>query len=489
MSEDSVKRPSIVMALIPIVLTVAIFIAGIGVMEYPAELMLLFAGVVFAIFAMLNGNRWDSIIELMGEKIKKALPAILILFSIGLLIGTWFIAGTIPFFIYYGLEMINPNYLYVLAFLVTAIVSTCVGTSWGSAGTIGVALMSIAQTMDISLAVTAGAVVSGAYFGDKLSPLSDTTNMSSLAAGANIYEHIKHMLYTAIPSSILAVIVFFFVGLNIETDTSQLSSIRTMIDSIDQLFQLHIVLLIPAVIVIAGSIMKKSPLIVLFASSLSAMILALILQNVSFGNVFASAVSGFSIDMIADSISGLGDGVVTEDIQSLLSGGGLYSMYNATFFVFVAFFFASALEKSQALNVILERVIVYLKTIGSLTFASLLTGFAVINGTSNALVTYFLIQDIYGKAYQEKNMHPANLSRNMEDSVTITEVLMPWTVSGVFMATTLGVGNFEFLPWAIFNLGGFVFSALYGFLAPYTNGFGIRKLEENHKDHSESKIS
>ncbi|WP_211233908.1 Na+/H+ antiporter NhaC family protein [Salibacterium aidingense] len=359
MNEDNVKRPSIGMALLPIITAIAIFVVGIGILEYPAELMLLFAGVVFAIFAMVNGNSWDSIILLMGDKIKRALPAILILFSIGLLIGTWFIAGTIPFFIYYGLEIINPNYLYVLAFLVTAIVSTCVGTSWGSAGTIGVALMSIAQTMDISMAVTAGAVVSGAYFGDKLSPLSDTTNMSSLAAGANIYEHIKHMLYTAVPSSIVAIIVFFFVGLNIETNTTQLESIQIMIQSIDELFELNILLLIPAVIVIAGSIMKKSPLIVLFASSLTAMILALLIQNVSFGNVFASAVSGFNMDMIAETLPNLNEGVITEEIESLISGGGLYSMYNATFFVFVAFFFASALEKSQTLNVILERVIVF----------------------------------------------------------------------------------------------------------------------------------
>src|SRR5699024_9181497 len=149
-------------------------------------------------------------------------------------------------------------------------------------------------------------------------------------------------------------------------------------------------------------------------------------------------------------------------------------MYNATFFVFVAFFFASALEVSQALNIILERIIVHLKTVGSITFSALVTGFAVINFTSNALVSFFLIQDIYGKVYKKNNLHPVNLSRNMEDSVTITEVLMPWTVSGVFMATTLGVSNFEFLPWAIFNLGGFIFSALYGFLAPFTGGFGIR---------------
>ncbi|WP_066190165.1 MULTISPECIES: Na+/H+ antiporter NhaC [Gracilibacillus] len=472
MSEKNVRRPSFVMSLIPIALALIVFIGGIGILQYPAELMLLFAGVIFAIFAVLYGNKWDTIIETMGSKIKKALPAILILFCIGLLIGTWMISGTIPLFVYYGLELINPNYLYVLAFLVTAIISTCVGTSWGAAGTIGVAIMSIAQTMDLSLAITAGAVVSGAYFGDKLSPLSDTTNMSAIAAGSNLYDHIKHMLYTAVPSSILAIIVFYFAGTGTETDEARLSSIQEMVTGLDELFHLNLLLLIPALIVITGSLMKKPPIIVLFSSSVIAMILALFFQGASFANIFSSAVSGFNADMLEAGAAG-----ISEDLQELLNRGGLYSMYNATFFIFVAFFFASALEVSQALNTILEGIIKHLRTIGSLTFSALVTGFAVINCTSNALVSYFLIQDIYGKAYREKNMHPVNLSRNMEDSITITEVLMPWTVSGVFMATTLGVDNFEFLPWAIFNLGGFVFSALYGFLAPITGGFGIRKLD------------
>ena len=471
MSEATMKRPSLGMALLPIIISLVIFIGGIGILKYPAELMLLFAGVVFTIFAVLNGHKGDTIISVMGEKIKKALPAILILFSIGLLIGTWMLSGTIPLFVYYGLAIIDPNYLYLLAFLVTAIVSTCVGTSWGSAGTIGVAIMSIAQTMDLSLAITAGAVVSGAYFGDKLSPLSDTTNMSSLAAGSNLYEHIKHMLYTTIPSSLIAIIVFTIVGFGIEQDSTQLASIQEMMNGLDQLFNLNIFLLIPAIVVIAGSLMKKPPLIVLFTSAITALVLAWVTQGASVSNLFSSAVSGFHVDM-------LGENTISEEIQSLLNRGGLYSMYNATFFVFVAFFFASALEVSQALNIILERIIVHLKTIGSITFSALVTGFAVINCTSNALVSFFLVQDIYGKVFKEKKLHPVNLSRNMEDSITITEVLMPWTVSGVFMATTLGVGNFEFLPWAIFNLGGFIFSALYGFLAPYTKGFGIRKLEE-----------
>lgn len=441
-------------------------------MQYPAELMLIFAGVVFTVFAGFYRVSWERILEEMGEKIKRALPAILILFSIGIIIGSWMIAGTIPLMVYYGLNIIDPAYLFLLAFLVTAIVSTFTGTSWGSAGTIGVALISIAQTMDVSLAITAGAVVSGAYFGDKLSPLSDTTNMSAIAAGANLYEHIQHMLYTAVPSSILAVIVFWIAGTSIDTSSEQLGAVTEMTAALESLFSLNIILLLPALIVLIGSIRKKPPLIVLFASSITALLLALIFQGAAVADIFAAVVSGFTVDMLPQNIE------VTEDIESLLTRGGLYSMYNATFFVFCAFFFASAMEASQVLHVLLEGIISRLKSTGSLIFTTLLSGFVIINGTSNALVTYFLIKDIYGDSFKKHKLHPVNLSRSMEDSVTITEALLPWTVSGVFIATTLGVGNFEFLPWAVFNWGGIVFSALLAFLAPYTNYFGIRKLED-----------
>ncbi|GAA4917062.1 Na+/H+ antiporter NhaC [Streptomonospora salina] len=464
-------QPGVALALVPVAITVAIFVGGIGVMQYPAELMLIFAGVVFAVFAVWHGRSTAQILTDMGEKIKRALPAILILLSIGMLIGTWMIAGTIPLMVSYGLELIDPSYLYALAFVVTAIVATFTGTSWGAAGTIGVALIGVAATMDVSLAITAGAVVSGAYFGDKLSPLSDTTNMSSLAAGADIYEHIRHMLYTAVPSSLLAIAVFWFAGSSIDAGSVDLDVVDSTLAELDGLFELNPLLLLPPAVVLIGSIMRKPPLVVLFVSSMSALVLAALVQGFSVADLFAAAVSGFTADMLPAA-----DGV-SDTLGELLERGGLYSMYSSAFFVFCAFFFAAALENSNVLRVLLSRMIEKLRSTGGLVSATLLSGFAIINGTSNALVTFFLVNDLYGEAYKKRGLHPVNLSRSMEDSVTITEVLMPWTVSGVFFATTLGVGNFEFLPWAVFNWGGFVFSALLAFLAPLTGSFGVRRRE------------
>ncbi|MFC4867698.1 Na+/H+ antiporter NhaC [Streptomonospora arabica] len=475
--------PGVAMALVPVAATVAILVGGIGVLKYPAELMLIFAGVVLSLFAAWYGTSLAQILTDMGEKIKRALPAILILLSIGMLIGTWMISGTIPLMVYYGLELIDPAYLYVLAFIVTGIVATFTGTSWGAGGTIGVALIGVAQTMDVSVAITAGAVVSGAYFGDKLSPLSDTTNMSSLAAGADLYEHIRHMLYTALPSSLLAIAVFLVAGNSIGASSVDLGEVEGTLTELEGLFTLNPLLLVPPALVLIGSIMKKPPLVVLFVSSMSALVLAVLVQGFSVADLFAATVSGFTTDMLPDG------GAVSDTLTELLQRGGLYSMYQSAFFVFCAFFFAAALENSNVLRVLLRRMIEGLRSTGGLVSTTLLSGFAIINGTSNALVTFFLVNDLYGEAYKKRNLHPVNLSRSMEDSVTITEVLMPWTVSGVFFATTLGVANFEFLPWAVFNWSGFAFSVLLAVLAPLTGGFGIRRRQPEPEPEPEPEVA
>lgn len=203
------KQPSFLAAILLLAVIMFIMVYGIMIAGFKTEFVLISAGTIVTLFAILHGERWENIMEIMSQKIKTAVLAILILYSIGLIIGTWMISGTIPYFIYFGLEIINPQYLYILAFLATAVVSTCTGTSFGSAGTIGVAIMGIAGAMDVNLAITAGAVISGAYFGDKLSPLSDTTNMSSLIAEVDLYQHIKHLMFTSVPSMLTAALVFF----------------------------------------------------------------------------------------------------------------------------------------------------------------------------------------------------------------------------------------------------------------------------------------
>lgn len=473
MQTSSERQPSMGAALAAIVGVVGIFIVGIGILQYPPELMLLFSAVLLIVVSACHGKGLEPILDIMGDKVKRALPAILILLSIGLLIGSWMIAGTIPMLVYIGLKIIHPDYLYLIAFIVTAIISMCTGTSWGAAGTIGVAIISVAQAMGLSLPVTAGAIVSGAYLGDKLSPLSDSTNMSSIAANVNLFAHIQNLLYTAIPSMLIALLVFWLVGDHGTQHAASLNNVHAMMSLLADTFHFGIVVIVPAIVVLVGSLMKRPPLIVLFISSVVAMLIAFGYQGAAASDIAASAVSGFNVNMVGNEAILHNQALIT-----LFERGGLYSMYSATFFIFIAFLFASALESSRVLVVVLKKILPKLKTLGGVTISALLTGVAVINFTSNSYVAFFILNDMFREIYYKHGMHPLNLSRHMEDSITLTEVLMPWTVSGVFMATTLGVGNFEFLPWAIFNVCGFVFSALYALLSPLTNGFGMKLLNE-----------
>ncbi|WP_198029978.1 Na+/H+ antiporter NhaC [Oceanobacillus manasiensis] len=466
--------------LIAVILFVMIY--GVMIAGFPVESVLITAGVLATIFAMLHGANWSSIMNVMSEKIKTALIAILVLYSIGLIIGTWMMSGTIPYFIYLGLEIINPQYLYIMAFLALAIVSVCIGSSFSSAGTIGVAIMGIAAAMDVNLAITAGAVISGAYFGDKLSPLSDTVIMSSLVAEVNVYDHIKHLMYTSIPSMIIAATVFLIVGLKIDVSGFQSDSIMNVSNTLQDLFNMNLLLIIPALIVIIGSLMKKPVLIVLFLSSLSAMVLSSLMQQEPLTQVIEAAVEGFNLEMLTAVIPDLQLGMISENIQTLLNRGGIYSMHQPVLTVFCAFFFAAALEVSRALKIVLSKTLSYIKSATNTILVSLVSGLAIILSTGNSYVTFFLMKDAFAEQYKKRALHRLNLSRSMEDGGMIPEALVPWTVAGIYMSTTLGISVIEYAPWAIFNMFGIVFSAILAILGPYTNWFGIKRIDPNKEE-------
>ncbi|GKV65933.1 MULTISPECIES: Na+/H+ antiporter NhaC [unclassified Sporosarcina] len=470
--------------LIAIILFVIIY--GVMFAGFPVESVLITAGILVTIFAILHGHKWEQIMGVMAEKIKTALVAILVLYSIGWIIGAWMMSGTIPYFIYLGLEIINPQYLYIMAFFGLAIVSLCIGSSFSSAGTLGVAVMGIAAAMDVNLAITAGAVVSGAYFGDKLSPLSDTVIMSSLVAEVNVYDHIKHLMFTSIPSTIVAATVFFIAGLKIEPSEFKSESIANVSNTLQDLFNMNFLLIIPAIIVIGGSLMKKPVLIVLFLSSFTAMLLSFFVQHQPLSQVIQAAIEGFNLEMLTSVIPSLQADQISEDVQVLLNRGGIYSMHQPVLTVFCAFFFAAAVEVSGALRVVLSKTLSYIKSTTNTILISLVSGLAIILATGNSYVTFFLMKDTFAEQYKKRSLNQLNLSRSMEDGGMIPEALVPWTVAGIYMASTLGVSVIEYAPWAIFNMFGIIFSALLAILGPYTNWFGIKRNVDNHEIESQS---
>lgn len=245
------RKPTLLEALLPIIVMLLLLAIGYGVYGLSPEPLLILSAIFAGFIAMRLGVKWSDMLEGIKEKLNMAMPAILVLISIGILIGTWMISGTIPMMIYYGLELINPQFIVLIAFIVSAIISIVTGTSWGSAGTVGVALMGISTGLGASLPATAGAVVAGSYFGDKLSPLSDTTNLAPIAAGSELYEHIKHMLYTTIPAAIVAMIIYIIVGFNIPAgNVTAPEEMLNMLTILDEMFKWNILLLLPVVLIL-----------------------------------------------------------------------------------------------------------------------------------------------------------------------------------------------------------------------------------------------
>ena len=458
----TMRTPTMFEALIPIIAMFVFFVVGFGLYDIKVEMLVIASAIVAGLIAVRLGHTWEEIQRSMAEKLIDALPAALILIAVGLLIGTWVICGTIPLMVYFGLKVINPVFLYVTAFLVTVVISTSTGTSWGAAGTIGVALMGVASGMGLSLPITAGAVISGAYFGDKMSPLSDTTNMASLAAKTPLYTHIRHMVYTAIPSFVVCVIVYLTIGLVSDTVTlAQAANVPQILSALDAAFTWSWLLLLPPAIVIYGSISKRPTLLVMVAASIAAIILSVTMQDFSIQQAFIAATEGFNVSMIQS--AGFDADTVIKDVPQLLNRGGMYSMMNTILFVVCAFFFGAALDVSGALNVIVNALLKVARSVGSVVLSSMVSGMVLVSATSNAYITMIIVSDLFRDAYRKCRLLPQNMSRSMEDSVTIVECLMPWTVSGIYMANTLGVPTVEYMPWAVFCYSGMVFSLLYAF--------------------------
>ncbi len=455
---------------------VACLVGGAFMFPIGTELLIvvmLISAAVAGLIALRHGHDWESIQRSTGQKIAAVLPALLILLSIGMLIGTWMFSGTIPMLVVYGIRLVNPEYMILTAFLVTAAMSLT-GSSWAAAGTIGVALMGVAAAMDAPLAATAGAVVSGAYFGDKLSPLSDSTNICAIGANADLYDHIRNMLYTAGPSFVVALIVYFlasvFTGapeLAVDSDSS------AFLQEIDRIYELSGWTFLPVIVVLFGTLRRKPAALTMVAASLVAMFVGVTLHKFSVNAAVLAAISGFNLEMVdADVLQNPSDA-----LRSLLNRGGVNSMSGTLVLIIAAFLLAGGMDVSGGLNKLLQAMLRRARTAFGLVIATMASGATMISLTSHGGVTALIVGSLFRDAYTDQGLAPENLSRSLEDSVTILEPLMPWTVSAIFMATTLGVPTIEYAPWAVFCMTGPIFSILLAATFSKT-GFGLRRLGE-----------
>lgn len=474
MKELQKKKPSLLQALTPIIFMVVALALGYGVLKIKAEPIMIASAFVAGIIALKLGYTWEEMQKAIVDKIASALPATLILWSVGLLIGALMYSGTVPMIIYYGVQMINPKFILVTAFLSSAILSVVTGTSWGAAGTIGVAMMGIAGGLGVSLPATAGAVVSGAFFGDKLSPLSDTTNLAPMAAGSEIYEHIKHMLYTTIPAALLAMAVYLVVGFNVSGELVTPVSVQAMMDQLESMFNFNIVLILPLVLVILGSVRKWPTIPTMLGTSLITVVLGALVQGFNIVDGFTALISGFDITMTGFT------GVPTEEVIKLINRGGVDSVTSTTVLIFCAMGFAGIVSVSGMLDVVLDLLMSKVKSTAGIIISTVASCFTVAFVTGSSYLSILVPGELFKDVYPKKNLHPKNLSRTLEDSGTVLVPLIPWSAAGAYMAATLGVPTLEYLPWAILNYTGIIFAIIYAI-----TGFGIAKLDKDEEKGAE----
>ena len=416
--------------------------------SFPLEVVFMLAAVFSITQLLFLRFKWENIQDAIVLKLSRGFPAILILFSIGIIIGTWMVSGTIPMLIYYGISFINPAYIYLLAFLIPIVFSTLTGTSWGSIGTIGVVIIGVAAVIEANLGITAGAIVGGAFFGDKLSPLSDTTNLAAMATDVDLYDHIRSMMVTTFPSALIAAVIYFILGFVFPPTGSEVNTqqVTLTLNSISSMFNFNGWLLIPPAIVLIGSIRKMATLPTLLTSSMSATLIALIFQPYSSADVMATIHRGFNSDM-AYWING-----APENINILFSRGGLYELNEAIIFSIMVFVFIGSIDLIDSMPSIVDKTFGFIKSKASLIISSLFAT-AFTNGiTSNQSATSFIIGDAFGRRYDESGISRKVLSRSIEDYGTMFESLIPWHATTIFLTMTLGVSYGEYWYWQLLSL-------------------------------------
>ncbi len=469
MQEEPLKElpvPKLWIALVPVAFLVgALWLAVVYFreLELTTHIPLILATIVAAVVALLLGYSWRDIEQGMVRGIGLAMNAILILLVIGVLVATWIQAGIVPAMIAYGLDILSPPVFLSAACLICALVSLATGSSWSTAATVGIALIGVGEGLAIPRPMVAGAIISGAYFGDKMSPLSDTTNLAPAMAGANLFDHVRHMVYTTGPSLVVALIAFSFLGWgrNGDIDTSQVDAIRAAITS-DYL--VHPLLLLGPIAVIAMVVLRIPALPALIGGSILGGIVAIIIQGDNFGQVLSATYSGVA--------SQTGN----ELVDGLLSRGGLSSMFSTVALIICALAFGGVMERARMLEAVARAVLGLARGVGGLVGATLVTCMGMNLLASDQYLAIVVPGRMYREAYAEKGLAPKNLSRVLEDSGTLTSVLIPWNTCGAFMIATLGLAPWTYVPFCFLNLLNPVVSAFYGI-----TGLTMHKLDKQKK--------
>ncbi len=453
------KRPTLLLALIPVIflttlISINVFIFGDDSLSGSNQIVLILSASVAAIVAMSLGHSWLELRAGIVKSIGSAMTAILILLLIGSLAGTWLLGGIVPAMIYYGLQILNPTIFLVAACIVSAVVSLATGSSWSTVATLGVALLGIGSALGLPEGVIGGAIISGAYFGDKMSPLSDTTNLAPAMAGTDLFTHIRYMAWTTVPSISIALIIFLIIGLR-SYSGSEYADITPVITAIDSTFTINpFLFLVPALVIFL--IVRKVPALpALFIGTLAGAASALFFQPQIIEQVsqiddkfhvaaYIAIMKAMYTDITVDTSH--------EMVNSLLSTGGMRGMLNTVWLIMCAMIFGGIMESSGLLKRITESVIKLAHNTGSLVTSTVGTCMFFNVTASDQYLSIVVPGRMFADTYRERGLKPQNLSRTLEDGGTVTSVLVPWNTCGATQSTVLGVSTLTFLPYAFFNI-------------------------------------
>ncbi|MDR2480372.1 MAG: Na+/H+ antiporter NhaC [Treponema sp.] len=466
------RKPNLIEAFIPVAAMLLLLGVGYGYMKLPIQALLIAAAFITFLLGKRLGLSWDQMMKGISDKISSSMISVLVMVCVGALIASWMVSGTIPMMIYYGIKLINPRFLLVTAFLVTAVVSSFTGTSFGSAGTIGLAIMGVAQALGVPLPAAAGAVISGSVFGDKLSPFSDTTILAPIAAGCDLYDHIKHMLWTTGASTIVCLVVYTVAGFVMPVNAEATAETAAkMLSALDGLYQFNILLLLPALLVLVGAFLKKPIIPMLLGASVAALILGMIFQGFSLKGCLDAMVSGFRVTMIPALAK---DAQVLPQIATLLNRGGMMGMMGIVLLVICSCAYAGIVSVTGCTETILEALRKGIHSVGTLITSTALSGIlmSVISGSSYLAI--LIPGEMFRDMFAKQGLHPKNLSRTLEDAGTCVVPLVPWATAGIYMANTLGVPTTSYFPWAILCYTASIFAVIFGF-----TGIGIARLKKN----------
>lgn len=439
------------LAIVPVLFLIGSLTYVIGVLKQSPHIPLILSVAVVAMIAGIRGRSWKSIREGMVHGITLAMNSILILMIVGTMIGTWMLGGVVPTMIYYGLKVLSPGIFLAATMLICSVIALGTGSSWSTAGTIGVALIGVGKGLGIPAPMVAGAIISGAYFGDKMSPLSDTTNLAPAVAGTDLFSHVRHMVYTTAPAYVIALVLYSLIGLRFAKGEMDVANIQTILNTIDANFMVHPVLLLPPLFVIVMVIKKIPPLPALLGGTAVGGIFAIIFQHNSLLDVIVAAHNGYV------STTGI---IMVDD---LLTRGGLMSMMETVALIICALSFGGIMERSGALTTIAGALIKRVKSTGSLVTTTIFSCIGMNAIASDQYMAIVIPGRMYKEAFDAMNLHPKNLSRCLEDSGTLTSSLIPWNSGGAFMAKTLGVDPLLYLPYAFLNLLTPIISIIYGY--------------------------